>query len=292
MSQSIINQAGTCLKRTEFDFFHQTPVVGNVNRLIGTGYHAGNAEGYLQMMHGDPVDVDKMVAAGVESFVKGIEWDDYVQQPVDEFSWVYQPKTYRAPHIGLTQDQSTAIVEQLVRFYWEKGHTWTFQVVAVEFGVSLPYPGAPEGWDRGGGIDLVVADSNGHILVDHKTSRKKWPKKKGGPTNPQAAWYLDAWHTYADTAGARFVYDVMAINLDPETLVAAPETERRWAPRTQAQIDVTLERGRDLATLIEKGGPFLPNPESFLCSPHYCDYWKICPYGSTLNFVDEPQETQ
>ena len=84
----------------------------------------------------------------------------------------------------------------------------------------------------------------------------------------------------------------MAINVDPETLVAKPEFERRWAPRTQAQIDATLERGKDLATLIDQGGPFLPNTESFLCSPHYCDHWEICPYGSTLNFTDEPQESQ
>ncbi len=283
MSQSILGQADTCHKRIEYDFFHDTPVVGGVGRLIGTGYHAGTAEGYMQLMRGEPVDVNKCVEAGVNSFLGGVTWDDYKQHPVEEFSWTYQPKTYRAPQIDLRPVEATSIVEQLIRYFWETGQARDTQVIAVEFGVSLPYPGAPEGWDRGGGIDLVTVDDEGYLLVDQKTSRKKWAKKKASPTHPQAAWYMDSWMTYANTDQVKFVFDVMAINLDPETLVADPSLERWPAPRTRAQIDATLERGRDLAKLIEQGGPFLPNPESFLCSPHYCDHWKICPYGSTLN---------
>ena len=75
MSQSIINQADTCLKRTEYDFFHDTPVMGGVGLGIGTGYHAGLAEGYLQRMHGDPHDIDKCVAAGVEAFGLSSLWE-------------------------------------------------------------------------------------------------------------------------------------------------------------------------------------------------------------------------
>ena len=292
MSQSIVNQADTCLKRTEYDFFHDTPVMGGVGLLIGTGYHAGNAEGYLQRMHGDPHDIDKCVEAGVDAFRRGIEFDEYKQLPVDEFNWVFQPKTYRAPLIELTPSLADGIIEQLVRAYFDQDNPWnpSFQVVAVEFSMDLPYPGAPEGWRRGGAVDLVLADDSGYVLIDHKTSRKKWAKKKGSPTNPQAAWYIDAWRTHANTTDVKFVYEVMAINLDPETKLANPEFERRWAPRNERQIKATLDRGRDLALLIERGGPFLPSPESFLCSPHYCDYWKICPHGSTLNFTDDPQE--
>ncbi len=291
MTQSMIAQNDICAKRTEFDLFHETLERGNVNRVIGSGYHAGNAEGYLQMMRGETLDVDRMVDAGIKTFNRGIEWDDYTDRKVDEFSWTFQPKTYRAPHIELNQDQAVSIVEQLIRFYWDKGYAWDKEVVAVEFRMNLPYLGAPEGWDRGGAVDLIVVDGGGgYILDDHKTSKKKWTKKKGMPTNPQAAWYLDEWRTYAKTNLVKFCYDVMAINVDSDTLKAEPEFERRWAPRTEAQIDMTLERGRDLAKLIDQGGPFLPNTESFLCSPHYCDHWKICPYGSTLNFVDEPQQ--
>ncbi len=295
MSQSIINQGDTCLKRVEYDFFHDTPVMGGVGLLIGTGYHAGLAEGYLQRMHGDPHDIDKCVAAGVEAFLKGVEFDAYKQLPVDEFNWVYQPSTYRAELIELTADEASVIIEQLVRFYWAHC-AWEPQygVIAVEFSMDLSYPGAPEGWRRGGAVDLILTDTirtrGGYVLDDHKTSRKKWPKKKGSPTNPQAAWYIDAWRTHANTTNVKFAYDVMAINLDPETKLADPEFERRWAPRNERQIKATLDRGRDLALLIERGGPFLPSPESFLCSPHYCDYWKICPHGSTLNFVDESEE--
>ncbi len=287
----MIGQNDICMKRTEYDIFVDTPQVANVNRVIGSGYHAGNAEGYQQLMHGFPRDVDKMVEAGTWAFRRGVEWDDYVDRPVDEFSWTYQPKTYRAPLIILNEARATQAVEDLIRFYWSE-HAWDLEVVAVEFRMNLPYPGAPAGWDRGGAVDLILADGGGgYILDDHKTSKKKWTKKKGTPNNPQAAWYLDEWRTYANTDQVKFCYDVMAINLDPDTLLAKPEFERRWAPRSQAQIDATLERGRDLAKLIDQGGPFLPNTESFLCSPHYCDYWKICPYGSTLNFVDEPKAT-
>ena len=48
----MIGQADICMKRTEFDLFHDTLQRANVNRVIGSGYHAGNSKGYLQMMQG------------------------------------------------------------------------------------------------------------------------------------------------------------------------------------------------------------------------------------------------
>ena len=284
MGQSVIGQGDVCLKRIEYDWFHDTPILGGVNRSIGTGYHAGNAEGYLQRMHGNPVDVDRMVEAAVHTFYASIEFDEYTQKPVDQFDWTYQPSTYRAPQIVLMPEQAAVVVEQLVRAYWA-GNQWSddYQTVAVEFSMDMDYPGAPEGWRRGGTVDLILARDGQYILDDHKTARKAWAKNKGTPTNPQAAWYVDMWRHHSGSTNVTFAYDVMAINLNPEDKMAYPSFERRLAPRTTEQIEATLEKGRMLAQLIDQGGPFLPSPDSFLCSPHYCDHWKRCPFGSTLN---------
>lgn len=285
MGQSVISQADTCLKRIEYDFFHDTPLVGNVSRSIGIGYHAGNAEGYLQRMHGNQFDMERIVKAALHTFYASIEFDEYTQKPVDQFDWTYQPSTYRAPQIVLQPVEAARVVEQLVRAYWEGGHAWSedYQVIAVEFSMDMDYPGAPAGWRRGGTVDLIVFKDGQYILDDHKTSRKKWAKDKGTPTNPQAAWYIDMWQNYSGAQDVAFAYDVMAINLDPGDKMAYPSFERRLAPRSPEQIALTLERGRMLAQLIDQGGPFMPSPDSFLCSPYYCDYWKVCPHGATLN---------
>lgn len=289
MGQSVINNADICLKRIEFDWFTDQPTKGNVNRSIGTGYHAGNAEGYLQRMHGEPHDQDKICEVAVQTYHASLEFDEYTQTKVDVFDWVYQPSTYRAPKIELTPKTGQVVVEQLVDFYWNQDCAWdaTYQVIAVEYTFDMDYPGAPAGWRRGGTVDLIVARDGQYILDDHKTSRKKWNKQKGSATNPQAAWYMDMWEQHSGANDVTFAYDVMAINLDPEDKLAYPSFERRLAPRSRAQIELTLERGRQLAQLIDQGGPFLPSPDSFLCSPHYCDFWKVCPHGAVLNGVTD-----
>lgn len=285
MGQSIISQANTCLKRVEYMFFDPQPQRGHVNTSMGTGYHAGlahyyldrRAEGFFEPSDGQ---ILSYVETAINTFDADVEIDGYTGEPNVTFDWRFQPKTYRAEEITYDRAMAVEALSNLVRRYFVDGHYWqaNYDVVAVEQRLQMSFDGMP-GWRRGGGIDLVLAEARtGYVLVDQKTSRKKWAKNKGMPTDPQAAWYIKAWQDWSGTREVIFVYDVIGHD---------GSFERRLAPRTERQVEVTLMRGREIARLIDQGGPFPPNPESFLCSEAYCNFWNVCPYGKVLNFVGE-----
>ena len=94
---------------------------------------------------------------------------------------------------------------------------------------------------------------------------------------PQAAYYLGVFHELGlaePDANLRFVYDVIALD--------GPTFHRIEEPRSETQIAATKLQSEMLADLIDAGGPYLPNTESFLCSQAYCDHWDICPFGAAL----------
>jgi hypothetical protein len=285
MTQSLVDTGcNICLKQIEYKIFHEQPNQGYVSSGIGTGYHAGIAEYYLDRREqGYFLPTDEQVAHYADtaafSFLANIEFDEYTGKPNESYDWTFQAAGGRNKELILTEAEAVERVRNFIIRYFADGHPWPqeYQVIAVEQRLELPYPALP-GWNRSGGIDLVLFDGVLYVLVDNKTSKKKWTKTKGTPTSPQAAWYIDLWREWSGSRDIRFVYDVMGHD---------GSFERRPAPRSDRHIEVTLERGRDLARLIEQGGPFPASPESFLCSKFYCDYWKVCPYGKTLNFIDE-----
>jgi hypothetical protein len=271
MRQSTATTADICLQRLEYYLDPGTPKKGSVNRSMGTGYHAGHAHSYLERRAGRKANLLEVGDAAVEAFDADVAENEV-------FDWRYQPQNYRQQEVVFDRDQAIQTMIQAIKRYYDEGHEWgpDYEVVAVEMSFDLPWPEMP-GWRRSGTIDLVLAKDGQYILDDHKTARKPWQKSKGGPTNPQAAWYQAAWGEYSGSDNMAFVYSVMPFE---------GAFERRLATRTPKQVEMTLRRVADIARLIDQGGPFPPNPESFLCSEAYCDYWSICPYGSVLNFQD------
>jgi hypothetical protein len=278
LRQSTIGAADTCLKRLEFIYSPEPiPKKGSVNRGIGTGYHAGLAHSYQARMLGDTWTTQSFAREVVEVAVNTFDADHDENEVYD---WRYQVKAYRTDELVFDRNMAVTKISEALARYFSESLYWPepFQVIAVE--LSFDQAWIP-GWNRSGTIDLVLWDGARYILVDHKTSKKKWAKNKGMPSNAQAAWYIHAWQQHAglDELTSTFYYDVMGLNDETFT--------RRHAPRTQNQIDLTLSRGADIARLIEQGGPFPPNVESFLCSEAYCDFWTVCPYGSGLSFEEE-----
>lgn len=282
LTQSIIGTADICLKKLEYQFYNPQPNRGHVSSSMGTGYHAGLAQYYLDRRDRGfflPTDGEILsyVEVAIEAFRTDVLVDQYTGEPNETFDWRFQAKTYRLEERVLTQDEAEAMVATLVKRYFTENHVWPslYEVVAVEQRLTLPF--YDTGWARSAAIDLVLSDEPGtYTLVDNKTTKKAWNKQKGRPTNPQAAWYIAAWREWSGAYNVEFVYDIMGHD---------GSFERRYAPRTDRQIEATDERAREVAKLIDQGGPFPPNPDSFLCSEPYCDYWEVCPYGRTLNLT-------
>lgn len=279
MRQSTLGTADTCLKRIEFQL-QDPPYASNVNRAIGTGYHAGLATYYMAVMAGQPASWSKILDDAREAFQEDVE------KAGDNFSWVYQPKSHRVEEKILTPEEAEQFIHDTLHRYFNDGHHWDAQpfwkeegysVVAVEVQFDQDWPEVP-GWRRGGTIDLVLGRSDGfYTVVDHKTAKRKWDKRKGTPTNPQMAWYMRAWSEYANVPMGRIltVYDIMGFD---------GSFERRQVFRTPHQVELTMRRAADLAQLIDRGGPFPASPDSFLCAKAWCDFWDQCPYGAGLKF--------
>jgi hypothetical protein len=273
MRQSLIGTADTCLARIPYSFDPDIPRRGSILRSMGTAGHASLAEAYLQRMRGDVTDpgewdYEKIWTVGREELETDISM-------YDSFDWRYQPKTSRLDEKVIDVDEAWAMVEGCLRKYFDEALYWPFpgfEIVGVETPFRFPWK---DHWEMSGTVDLIVQNNeNGWLsIVDHKFSKKKWNRMKGGADNAQGAWYIHAIQKMFDTPLVTFVYD---INTFDGTF------ERREAHRNQQQIDATLQRAELVAQLIDQGGPYPPNTASFLCSPAYCDYWELCPYGRIL----------
>lgn len=273
MRQSTIGTADVCLKRLEYLFDPDLPKRGSVSRGMGTAYHAGLARYYTQRME-NGLFVPPRDGSITDAAVAALDADI---AEVDIYDWTFTAPSYRTPHVLVDRDEAITYVTDALTTYFSQGLMWAeeFEVAAVEIGFDYPFDGL-EGWRQTGTIDLALKTPEGkYRLVDHKTSKRKWGKDKTSATNAQAAYYLDAWRKIGWGPADDFFYDVM--NIRDNTFQRLP------APRTEAQIQATLERGRDLGRLLDQGGPFPPSPDHFLCSPYWCDFWSVCPYGQTLN---------
>lgn len=286
MRQSTIGSALDCTKKMSFQLDPSIPYHNGVVRAMGTAVHKGHEDYYLHRRETGELETD--IKPWVRAALKAFE--EEIERAEDRFDWRVEPAK---PHLKTPKPEirydfkqaSEKIAEGIVYYhqnkcYWPEG----YDVIEAELQFNLPWPGRDE-WLRHGTIDLVLRDTtNGQlILVDHKTS--KGPKKESdysAAKSPQAAYYLHAaqlMHRILDPGDLplRFVYDVLAL-----THGKTPTFMRFDQNRTPKQIEAVQQQAEDIISIIEAGGPFLPNTSSFLCSEMYCDFWDICPYGSTL----------
>lgn len=262
--QSTIGQADTCHKRLEFDL---DPSIGYTNgsqRAVGTGYHAA-LELYYE--NDGSVTRDAMLSAAIAAFDREVELT-----PEENWSW-----DEKAPD----RDTALGLMGTMICAYVDGAHAWPldeFKVLYTEATIILPLHGD---WVVRGTLDLVLEDSNGwHVLVDHKTANRPWAKDKHLPAKTnQPSWYQKWWpQTYAITHGgeipqAHFVFDVMTYD---------GNFKRIPAPRRPLDLEIVVEKAELVTDLIDRGGPFLPNTQSFLCSEKWCDHWFRCPFGARM----------
>lgn len=284
MRQSTIGTAQTCQYRLTYDLDPNRPYYAGISRAMGTAYHAG-----LDYLYNEVLLNGKLGSEGTMLFFAEEALNREIAEAGERFDWVYQVETKRKAELILDRDTAWSWVQRLLVNYLKEGYVWPvvngrYEVLATEYSFMLPFEGRDD-WRRQGAIDLIIRDTESGWIhaVDHKTAKAKWPANKSKAHNsPQGAWYTQAlWDlilgfgtTWDVPKGITFTYDVHSFE---------GTFQRIDASRTEEQRTATMEQARRLADLIDQGGPFIPSPDSFLCSKNYCDHWEVCPFGKTLH---------
>lgn len=274
--QSTIAQAEICSYRVKFDIDPDVPKSTSVSAAIGTAYHKA-MEVYYGWKGEFPIEImpESMIDAATQALQD--EVDKY-----EDFSWVYQAETAKVPRIELDMDTALMKLQEAITRYLVEGHAWIdwrnddgrYKVRAVEWSFELPLN---DHHGRGGTIDLALDDGETHfvVIVDHKTSKKKWKAGKGSAaSSPQAPFYSGAAVELFGTPNVAFVYDVMGLDDGSFDRIDASVTPR--------QIDATLGKAELVSNMILKEA-YIPNTGSYLCTSTWCRHWKRCPFGAALN---------
>jgi hypothetical protein len=277
--QTDINTAEICHLRLSYSKDPDRKYGSDINRAMGTGYHAGLALYYICRMEGTHIDKADVIAEALSGLRKEIAYADE-----ETFHWTFQQETAREKRIDLNLSEAENMLSALIVAYFDQGRVWPneYEVKMVEKSVMLPlFPddGHTEGmWARKGTVDLVLQGPDGWFrIVDHKTAKKKWQKNKESHRNtPQPGFYIGALQEVLQDNNVTFTYDIASWKGD---------FQRIDAPRTVAQIDAVRSKAQLTAGLLE-GTTFLPNTTSFLCTERFCDYWLKCPYGAILERAD------
>lgn len=280
LSQSILSDSLDCMLKAQYKLDPPSGVqrVAGSKRAVGTGYHAGLELRYLAAKDGrlDEISFADILSHALATFDKSIEVDLYDNTPVDHFKWDDGMPDRETAH---------AAIEAMLGEYVIGGHTWPpdWTVLAVELHGYHPV----NGHQHKVGADLLLQDPAGWLVaVDHKTAGKRWNEGKHKPRkNIQAPFYTGLLREmYPDAPGVRFVFDIMTYPNSKgvctfERRISDPEPRHIDAVRRQADTFITLYEKLH----VENGLDLPANPTSTLCSPAYCDFWEVCPFGAALD---------
>lgn len=163
----------------------------------------------------------------------------------------------------------------------DTGGVWPedWDVLGVEQFFELPWTGRHT---RGGSIDLILHHPGTDTVVgdDQKTAGRRWPTGKEKPRkNAQASWY--SWAIRELFPDHQYYLSTFSV------VTYKGQFERRESNPNETHINtaaVLLHETVASYEVLRANGMDMPaNPSSTLCSPEYCDYFSICPFGSVVD---------
>ena len=244
--------------------------------VMGTGYHAALAAHYQARKDGDTVTRADLYDAARDAIEA-----EYARAGEHMRHWAWKPAELL--------ETAWACVDH----YIDGEHGWhaSYEVLAVEVECHMParfLPGLPAEWTIEFTVDLVLREpySGRLILVDHKTSRRKWNKAYHLPVHaPQPSFYGHLFPiVFAEMSGlpiqqdVSFYFDIIQHQ--------GYSFERRQAPITHEGwlywADVLTKTARQLEA-APNAELLVANPDHKLCDARYCDWFDDCPYGADLH---------
>ena len=252
LSASSINTYLTCPRKWKFRYIDKLSGPTGSNLIFGRAYHAA-----IEIVLKEKMDKGNELL---------MPWDDtrfvFHENLNNELDETDGEIKYNK---GETPESMHALGETMIKVWYEEIAP-TLKPVAIEekFVVSL---GDDFPYELLGYIDLI---EEGDIIVDHKTSKKRWAESKPGK-ELQADVYLLAYYLKFGRAAREVRYDIITKG-GPRSL---PQAQQLSTTRTEPQLRWFIGLFEDVVYSIEKGA-FPPDPAGFLCSPDWCEYYAVC----------------
>ena len=278
--QSLLDDCG---RRMQYKL--ETPAYyGGSVRALGSAYHKGLEVAYLDRMEsgyfpapsGDLLQVYLQAAHDeFEAICLGTNTSHVSEEGRERGGFVWNSKV---PDL----DTGHEMLEKMVRAYFENPDAWwgeEWDVIGVEQFFDLPWT---MNYTRGGSMDLALyhRPTDTVAVEDHKTAGRRWNTGKEKPRkNTQASWYgWAARELYPGHSNYMVLFDIMTYSGQFERRESNPRPEHINAAAqllfdTVVNYEVTRANDMDMPA----------NPSSNLCSPEYCDYWSVCPFGEALD---------
>lgn len=266
--QSNINTWGRCEAEVGYAWDRPDEYRTGEAPVLGTGYHAGLAVLYTQHRNGEPLSKELAFAASDQAI------DDEILA-ADRFRWD-----------AWNERELKQLARDCISHYVDGEHMWPrqFKVLGVEVEACLPGHLArlPEGWIITIQLDVVLEEphSGRHLIVDHKTARRKWAANKSQPHKTiQPTWYKHWWaqvweQLHGETPDVAFHYDIMQHQ--------GFRFERREAHTSNAAVRFAIDQAQHMAEALESGRRLTVSPEHPLCDARWCDWFDECPAGARL----------
>jgi hypothetical protein len=267
LSYSAVSKYTDCSESYKRQYITKEPHLISPNLVFGTAFHTV-AEEMIRGNQADPVEM------WIEAWHKAVATEAvlFLDDSPEELE-----------ETGIRMFQSDEVLDILSTFEPRMiqvvdEDTATMKTVAdVEKRIEFNVPGIP--WPIVGYIDVMCSDG---IPMDLKSAGRMWAQDKAG-NEIQPLFYLHALNLLGDKEhGMRFRHLVVTKAKVPK--VAVFETQRE-----QSEIDFMLRMLYATYAGIN-AGIFVPNPNSWLCSAKYCDFFNTCRMGMPVQDVATPAD--
>lgn len=172
------------------------------------------------------------------------------------------PPLPKARTAGELKDQTI----QLVTLYHESTAPSVMPAL-VEQRFRCDMPDSPYGLS--GGVDLIDLDD---IIVDHKTSAKRWTVDQASGSVQFNAYEYGRRKLTGRT-------ETPGVQVHVAVKKNSPEIQRIACPKTAADMLGFESIHRYVSQAVARGD-FPPRTDGWWCSENWCGYWNRCPHGA------------
>lgn len=248
LSYSSISSYLMCARAWRYHYLDKAPALTSPALVFGSAFHEA-AELYVRNPDGDtlPALWSEAWAAQLKSESERVDWGLESAEGLNATG-------HRMANAGPVRELLEWIRERFTDETDDQN---------VERRVELRVPGVPI--PVIGFIDVITTDG---IPGDFKTAARMWSDSKA-EDSMQSLFYLAALNQAGvEVPGWKFRHYVF-------TKTAKPDAKMFEVSHKPAELFWLFEMIAEVWRCIE-AGVFPPNPQSWKCSPKYCEFWSLC----------------